>query len=194
MKILFSILGCTFLFCEMLFSQERDVLYVRQAYINSFLDAYVQAYEKKDINFIQFVFSEDAVIITETMELRESGYKLKRHERRDRKYKAMVQSKKEYIARLRNVFEANRGIVLNIADVRIVQHVKFPDVFGVSFFQEWEVSGDGGLEASCPGFVFLCIDFLNDIDNPIIQIKTWQPEKNIEKERDKYNLYDFVIL
>ena len=63
-----------------------------------------------------------------------------------------------------------------------MKHKKYPEIYGVTFKQHWNTT-----RYSDVGYVFLLIDF-QDEENPIIHVRTWQPEKyaNGKKlERDK---------
>jgi len=175
------------------YSDDSEATQAHIHYIQSFLDAYKQAYAKQNLPFIEMVFSEDAIIITETMELLKSTTKPGGRIKKDRKYRTMVEDKKQYLERLKSIFKKG-PILLDMADVKIQQHNRRPYLFGVNFTQAWYSDSQNELEEKYPGYVFLMIDFKNDVDNPIIHVKTWQPVANVEsKELDVYYLYDFQL-
>lgn len=185
-------------FCPLLSSAQalfvNDTLSTRAHvdYILTFLDAYKQAYKNQNLAFIDMVFCEDAVIITESMELQKAKQQVHPKVMKSRKYRSMVDDKKKYIAKVGALL--NRGpILLDMADVKIMQHNKRPYLFGVNFVQELYSDFQVELEEKYPGYVFLMIDFKNDIDNPVIHVKTWQPAGNIQSELDIYYLYDFQL-
>lgn len=166
----------------------------RRQFIENFLATYEAAYEYKEIDYIAHFFSDDALIITETKKLSPVGKELIPSTKKTRPYKSIVENRKEYIKRLRSIFDANKSIKLNIAGKRIRQHAKYPEIYGVNFTQLWmDQHGGNNLESQMPGFVFLMIDFKHGEQTPVIHVRTWQPKDNIEKESDKYFLRDFMI-
>lgn len=167
----------------------------RRMFIDDFLATYEAAYEKKEIEYIEKFFSDDALIITETKKLKPTGSKeIIPSTKKIRPYQTIVENRKEYIRRLKNVFDSNTSIKLSIAGKRIRQHAKYKEIYGVNFAQLWkDQNGGDNLESQMPGFVFLMIDFKHSEQTPTIHVRTWQPKDNIEKEQDKYFLRDFMI-
>ena len=167
----------------------------RRMFIDDFLATYEAAYEKKEIKYIENFFSDDALIITETKKLKPTGSKeIVPSTTKTRPYKTIVENRKEYIRRLKNIFDSNTSVKLNIAGKRVRQHAKYKEIYGVNFSQLWkDQNGGDNLESQMPGFVFLMIDFKHSEQTPIIHVRTWQPKDNIKKESDKYFLRDFMI-
>lgn len=167
----------------------------RRMFIDDFLATYEAAYEKKEIGFIESFFSDDALIITETKKLKPAGSKeIVPSTQKSRPYKTIVENRKEYIRRLRDIFNSNTSIKLSIAGKKVRQHAKYPEIYGINFTQLWkDQNGGDNLESQMPGFVFLMIDFKHSEMTPTIHVRTWQPKDNIEKEQDKYYLRDFMI-
>lgn len=167
----------------------------RRMFIDDFLARYEAAYEKKEIEYIENFFSDDALIITETMKLKPTGIKeTVPSTKKNRPYQTIVEYRKEYIKRLREIFDSNTSIRLSIAKKPYRQHAKYKEIYGVNFSQIWkDQNGGDNLESQMPGFVFLMIDFKHSETTPIIHVRTWQPKDNIEKEQDKYFLRDFMI-
>lgn len=166
----------------------------RRQFIDDFLATYEAAYEKKEIEYISNFFSDDALIITETKKLSPIGKEIVPSTRKTRPYQTIVENRKEYIKRLKGIFDSNVSIKLSIAGKRIRQHAKYPEIYGINFTQLWkDQNGGDNIENQMPGFVFLMIDFKKSEQTPIIHVRTWQPKDNIEKEQDKYFLRDFMI-
>ena len=167
----------------------------RRMFIDDFLATYEAAYEKKEIDYIENFFSDDALIITETKKLKPAGSKeIIPSTQKTRPYQTIVENRKDYIKRLKSIFDSNTSIKLSIAGKRVKQHAKYPEIYGINFTQLWkDQNGGDNLESQMPGFVFLMIDFKKSEQTPIIHVRTWQPKDNIEKEQDKYFLRDFMI-
>ena len=179
-----------------IFNGRNDVsdLRRRQIILN-YVEQFRTAYNTKDLVFLQNVFSDDALIITETKKLKPTGCKETiPSTQKTRPYQSIVENRKEYIRRLKGIFDSNTSIKLSIAGKRIRQHAKYKEIYGVNFTQLWkDQNGGDNLESQMPGFVFLMIDFKHSEQMPTIHVRTWQPKDNIEKEQDKYFLRDFMI-
>ena len=166
----------------------------RRMFIDDFLATYEAAYEKKEIEYIEVFFSTDALIITETKQLNKCGEELIPKTTKKRPYATIVEDKKQYIKRLREIFNKNVKIKLNIAGIRVTQHSLHPEIYGVSFSQMWLDQQNGNnIEDKMPGYIFLMIDFKRNETQPTIHVRTWQPKDNIKSPKDKYNLMDFRI-
>lgn len=173
-------------------SEEKEKRH--RIFIEDFLQEYQSAYEKERIEYISNFFSTDALIITETKQLNRCGEEIVPVSTKKRPYKLIVEDKKQYIKRLKELFEQNIKIKLGISGVRIVQHSLFPEIYGVSFLQLWLDQQNGNnIENQMPGYIFLMIDFKQSELTPIIHVRTWQPKDNIKSPKDKFNLMDFRI-
>lgn len=167
----------------------------RKAFIKNFLNDYKAAYQNEEIDFIRKFFGSDALIITETGNFIPVGQEIAPRSTKSRPYKLLVDNRKSYLDKLDKVFKQNRGINIGISDVLIRKHPKYPDIYGVNFFQIWDDVGDAdNIENRMPGYIFLMLDFRNGEMTPIIHVRTWQPQSNIKKLSDKYSLEDFRII
>lgn len=168
----------------------------RRNFIKDFITYYQEAYEKENISFIESFFSADALIITETKQLSKCGAELAPKTTKKRPYKLIIEDKKTYIKRLKDIFAKNQKIKLSIPkeSLFIHHHPKYDEIYGVSFLQMWTDSHNGSnIEDDMLGYIFLMIDFKKDEKRPTIHVRTWQPKSNITKRTDKYNLMDFKI-
>lgn len=173
--------------------EQRDQRY--RHFIDEFLDTYIAAYEQEQIEYIADFFSTDALIITETKKLLKNGAEAVPRTSKKRPYEQIVEDKKTYINRLREIFAANVKIKLGIADKRVMRHGNYQEIYGISFLQLWkDQNGGDNLESQMPGYIFLMIDFKTHGEmEPIIHVRTWQPKDNIKTPKDKYSLYDFNV-
>lgn len=144
----------------------------RRQIVLDFVENFRTAYNRKDIDFIEKVFSDDALIIT--------GSVIKTQARTTDMLTANLSSEKiqytrrtkaEYVNSLKNVFKANNYINVKFEEVEVSQHTKYPEIYGVTVKQYWNTT-----KYSDVGYVFLMIDF-KDENNPIIHVRTWQPDK-----------------
>ena len=165
-------------------------LFRRQVIID-FVENYRTSYNRKDIKYIESVFSDNALIIT--------GKVIREKPRSDHALMSLgqdkvvyqKQNKQQYIKRLKKVFTRNRYINVLFDEVEVIQHPKHTDIYGVTLKQEWNADRYRDV-----GYVFLMIDFQDEM-NPLIQVRTWQPEKIGERmlARDEvFDLGDFDIV
>jgi len=171
----------------------------RRAYIDQFIETYKKSYELMDIDYIETIFSEDALIITEGNKVEKAkGAQTSQKFRFGNKneYERVIENKEQYLSRLRKIFKDNVRLRLSVANLRKHPHIDYPDIYGVSFLQIWKPMDDSSisLEDNSPGYIFMMIDFKNGEDCPLIHIRTWQPQNHIKGNKDIYNLYDFFIL
>lgn len=170
----------------------------RKMLILSYCDRFRTAYCTKDLPFLQQVFSDDALIITgkvirtKPSEVSPIGTIVEYNR----------QTKKQYLANLANAFRRNKYIDVKFTEVgsggsrgcgAVTQSRQNPNMYGVRLRQEWRSS-----RYSDDGYVFLIWDF-TDEQNPVIHVRTWQPEyldskktQHIE-QNDIFSLSDFSL-
>ena len=178
---------------EIMAQQETPLDYVRRQIIVGFVEDLRTAYNRKDIGFLQQVYGDKALIIT--------GRVVKEKQNSDQVSMTMAnnkvvyirQTKQEYLTNLAGVFKRNRFVNVRFEDIEVVQHPKFDDIYGVTLKQFWHAGAYKDV-----GYLFLLIDF-KDEDHPLVQVRTWQPEKNnigqvITKREDVFHLGSFKIV
>ena len=142
--------------------------------IIDFVENFRTAYNRKDINYIDKIFSEDAIVIT--------GKVIKV---RNRKSDGMIinSEKVVYITSLKRCFKRNKYIDVSFEDIEILKHPISDKIYGVTLKQDWKSS-----TYSDTGYVFLMIDFTDEFE-PCIQVRTWQPEKYNGKPIDREEIF-----
>ncbi|PTN08170.1 hypothetical protein [Mangrovibacterium marinum] len=143
----------------------------RRQVILDFVENFRTAYNRKDLPFLQQIYSDDALIITGKVVKQQTGSDQVFKSLGEEKVIYQTQTKKQYLTNLARVFNNNQYINLNFEEIEITQHPKWDEIYGTSFKQDWNTSN-----YSDTGYVFLMIDF-KDENNPIIHVRTWQPEK-----------------
>jgi hypothetical protein len=169
--------------------EEEDI--DRRIIVLDFVENFRTAYNRKDLRFIETIFSNNAVIITgrEIRQLPNSDRAL-RTLTSTAQFEYQVKTKGEYMTSLKNVFKNNKYINVSFDDIVVVRHPnpKYP-VYGVTLKQDWRSSN-----YSDTGYVFLLIDFENP-KLPVITVRTWQPDKfdGRDLRRDEvFQLGDFI--
>lgn len=167
----------------------------RRQVILDFIEVFRTAYNRKDINYLNQVYSNDALIIT--------GKVLKKKDPKKDQSNLMsslgnvqveyqIQSKEQYIEKLKKTFKRNSYINIKFEDVSVIKHSKRPNIYGVTLKQHWNSS-----TYSDVGWLFLMINFEDSL-NPSIEVRTWQPnmfdDGTRERNRDEvFNLNNFNI-
>lgn len=165
--------------------QDKQLLEI----VLNFVENYRTAYNRKDINFIDKVFSDDALIIVgrylnQKEALPDNLGLNKLSTNKDVSYTRM--NKSQYIRNLRSCFLKNSFVRIEFADFRVQRHPVYEYVFGVQMHQKWRSS-----TYNDDGYLFLIIN-LKDIDEPMIWVRTWQPDKSV-KPAEAFELGDFII-
>lgn len=147
------------------------------------------SYTTKDIDFLEQLFSENALIVVGTVirtaPQKETGYLP------PAQVKYNVKSKREYLDRLKQVFKANKNIELKFSDFQIMRHPTVPGLYGVSLRQGYTSD-----LYSDDGYLFLLWDF-RDETAPKIHVRTWQPgmldERTPLPEESVFNIRNFNL-
>lgn len=161
--------------------------------ILDYVEQFRTAYNRKDIDFLDNVFSDDALIITGKVVRRKPGDRaavLK--ETPDIVY--TQQRKHEYIEKLRTkVFPAAKYIQVTFTDIKVSKHPSVDGYYGVMLRQGYKSSN-----YSDDGYLFMIWDF-RDESHPQIHVRTWQPYwlddgKTQRLSEDKvFNINSFTI-
>ncbi len=143
--------------------------------IVNFLENYRTAFALKELDYIESIFDDDAVIVvghvTKRLEkVRGSGDAMGFASKEQVTY--ATKSKSEYLEQLRRCFGSQEFINLRFSDTDIERSGVGGDTFAIQLRQDYvsQTYGD-------QGYLFLFMDF-NDIEKPQIHVRTWQPERN----------------
>ena len=160
----------------------------RRTTILSFVENYRSFYDEKDINSIDRVFSDDAIIITGTVQQVPDWSRDQRNWKEQISWKQ--QSKPQYLTSLAANFKRNKYIKVTFSDVEVVRHPANPNYYGVTLHQHWKSS-----TYEDDGYILLVWEF-RDGEDPIIHYRTWQPDRigsgSISKD-EIINIMDFNI-
>lgn len=157
----------------------------RRQLILDYVEQFRTAYNQKDINFLNQVFSDDALIITGKVITTKHAEGFT-----SQKIQYNKQSKEQYIKNLRGVFARNSYIKVTFDEIEVMRHPVNPNFYGVTLLQGW-TSG----KYHDDGYLFLLWDF-TDEKAPQIHVRTWQPDKIGGKPLPKdevFSLSDFDI-
>lgn len=147
-----------------------------RAALMAFLENYKTAYALKRREYIRNLFDDDAVIIVGNV-LRKAPQQLTKDmggvqignadvTRRNR------YTKDQYLSNLNRCFDNNEFINIRFADNDVRKMGKGGELYAIQISQDYYSSTYGD-----KGYLFLMVD-INDPANPIIKVRTWQPEKD----------------
>lgn len=155
----------------------------RRQIIADFVEEYRTAWIAKDIDYLDKIFNENALIITGTVIQSKTtdGVKL------PDKIRYNVKSKQEYMASLKNIFkDTTLSIRIIFDDIEIVAHPNplYRNYYGVTLRQVYaSYSRTKGTHYGDKGYVFLLWKFpeKGTDEMPQIWARTWQREKDLDK-------------
>ncbi len=154
-----------------------------------FIEIFRTAYNRKDIEYLRRVYSDDALIIVgKVVKVKpDMPDMLASSSLSQDQIKFIRLSKAEYIDRLENkVFKQNDFIKVNFSEMELRRHPSRNYIYGVTLKQDWHTS-----TYSDEGYLFLMIDFHNQ-EKPLIHVRSWQPEKF--SDGSLINLGDFEVI
>lgn len=142
---------------------------VRNVLIN-FLESYKTAYALKRYDYINSIFSDDALIITGSVLKHTVSNEGQAMSKQAVKYTR--QTKSEYMKKLQHIFRSSEFINLRFADNQVRKSGVGGEIYGIQIKQDYFSSSYGDT-----GYLFLMVD-LNNPKEPVIHVRTWQPEKD----------------
>lgn len=157
----------------------------RRQMILDYVEQFRTAYNQKDINFLNQVYSDDALIITGKVitQKQPEGFMTQ-------KIRYNKQSKQQYLTNLNKVFKLTKYLHVSFDEIEVMRHPTNPKFYGVTLHQGWSSN-----TYHDEGYLFLLWDFRNE-NAPEIHVRTWQPDKIEGKPlaRDEvFSLSDFDI-
>lgn len=149
----------------------------RRRMIIDWCEQFEKAYCDRDINFMEDVFSDDALIITGRLTRERTKSDIGGPE-----VTFTTRSKKEYLDNLKNIFKNKTRLKVTFDDYRVARHPTLSQWYGVTLHQSWKSTGYND-----EGTVFLLWDF-TDEDRPKIHVRTWEPTDNCSFSVTDFNL------
>ncbi len=141
--------------------------------IIKFIEKYRTAYLTRDLETVDMMFAEGALILI--------GRKIQRRTLSDDRiqyqtfsnepdYNYLLLTKERYLRRQQRVFESQADICLNFGSFDIVKKNNAPGVYGMEMRQSYNST-----TYADEGYLFLLIDFTEQ--NPLIYVPAWQPNE-----------------
>jgi hypothetical protein len=176
-------------------NQYREILYgtsdaidqSRREIISYFLENLRTAYVKKDISYIEKLYSDKALIIVgkviKTVDIPNDSFQ-KTFTSEQIEYQ--VKTKAEYLASLQQVFSSISYLRLDFKKIQVIKHRKYKNFYGIRLQQTWESSNYND-----DGYLFLLVQF-KDNEDPLIWVRTWQDVKDTPAGNE-FDLHNFTI-
>ncbi len=149
----------------------------KQMIILQYVERFRTAYNQRDIETIEKMFSDDALIITGRVVMQKQS----EMQPAQAKVEYTKQNKQQYILNLKKAFHRNKWIDVKFSQIGddsrtsgcagITRSKVDPTKYGIRLRQEWRSSN-----YSDEGYLFLLWEFPEDGGDPIIHVRTWQPE------------------
>ena len=157
--------------------------------VASFLENYKTAFALKRLDYIENLFSDEAVIIVGHILKKKpySGENNKYIENEEVKYNRLT--KEEYINNLRTSFKSNEYINIRFTDNEVTKSQVGGELYGIQIHQDYCSSSYGDT-----GYLFLLVD-INNPKQPTIFVRTWQPNRDPRlhadygKDDPEYGIY-----
>ena len=158
----------------------------RRQVILDYTERFRTAYNQKDIQFMEQIFSDDALIITGQVIKQKpiDGITL------PDKIIYKKYTKYEYLVNLRRSFAQKGYIRVTFDEIKVLRHPTDPTIYGVTLHQGYTSSNYHD-----DGYLFILWDFSDELQ-PQILVRTWQPDSfNGGKlpEEEVFSLDDFDI-
>ena len=157
--------------------------YSKIAIIN-FIENYQTAYALERLDYLKDIFSDNALIIVgrivtpaHTIENKYIPPKIER----------VKLSKDQYMKNLEGVFKNQEYVNLKFSDISIMKQPKqdAKEIYGIAMQQDYFSASYGDR-----GYLFLIVD-LNNPNEPVIHVRTWQEEKYFDDDIGVYGFKDF---
>jgi len=169
-------------FVKLLQQGQDEIDAENRHHILTFVENFRTAYNRKDLDYITNVFSDQALIIVGRV-IENTG----EESAFEKQVEYLKYSKTEYVDRLGRIFAQNNWIDVGFSEIEILRHPKHPEIYGVSLTQYYNSTN-----YSDEGYLFLLIDFKNR-DKPKIHVRTWQPTDAVTSAEMAFSLGDMEI-
>lgn len=165
--------------------------FVQRQQILQTVEFFRTAYNRKDLEYIERIFSDDALIIVgnvvkERPDLPSQDGRLANSLLGQKRIEFIRRSKGEYVDALRSVFLRSDFLRVDFDSLQVVRDLQDEALYGITLKQQWQSSS-----YSDTGYVFLLMDFV-DPDQPLIHVRSWQPERF--DDGSTITLQDFEII
>jgi hypothetical protein len=160
---------------DIMSKDDRFATAAEKLQIVSFMEYYKTAYCLKQLDYINSLFAENALIIIGKILKEDPMTDISKHQAAVKdKVKYTKLSKSEYVEQLRHVFRSNEYVNIKFDSSEIRKVGGDSRIYGIQIKQNYYSTNYAD-----EGYLFLMMD-LGDPKNPRIYVRSWQPEKNAD--------------
>jgi len=138
-----------------------------------FVEKYRTAFLTRDIDFLEKVFSEEALIIVGKITPRkniENKFVYSELSEKQPSFEQIIYTKKQYLEKQRKNFASLKDIHIGYGGIKVLRKNDIDGVYGLSLRQSYSSTN-----YSDEGYLFLLIDFRDNL--PTIYVRSWQPNE-----------------
>jgi len=143
--------------------------------IFDFIEKLRTAYNCKDINYLENIYSNNALIINAVKktirQVENTNSVINSINLQSYGYDYQIRTKREYLDKLALVFKKNRFVNISFDSVRVEAHPGYSNLYGVTLYQKWNAS-----LYRDEGFLYLMIDCRKEYEMMIF-VRAWAPEQ-----------------
>lgn len=155
--------------------REGEILqdFAQRQQILQFIELYRTAHNRKDIDFLEKVYSDSALfLIGKVLKVnRDIPDMLEQSNMSDERVVIIRKNKTQYVSALRKVFANNEYLEVKFDEIEIFRHPVRKKVYGITLKQRWKSTS-----YSDEGYLFLMMD-LTDEELPKIHVRSWQQDR-----------------
>lgn len=150
----------------------------------SFLESYKTAYALRRLDYLDKIFSNDALIITGSVVSSAGFGELKPKQLQHVKYTR--QTKAQYLKNLQRTMMSNEFINIHFAE-NTVKKSTGKEIYGIQIKQDYFSSSYGDT-----GYLFLLLD-LTEPKQPTVKVRAWQPDLDPTIPDGRLDISDFIF-
>jgi hypothetical protein len=145
--------------------------------IIKFMERYRTAYMTRNMEMLNQMFADEAVIIVGRVMnkgVQNKSYDYVQTDENQPKIEYLKYTKDEYLKKQKQVFDVHKDIYLGFTNFQIMRKNNAKGVYGISMRQNYNASNYAD-----EGYLFLLVDF--NEEKPQIYVRSWQPQEWVEQ-------------
>jgi len=145
--------------------------------IIKFMERYRTAYMTRNMDMLNQMFADEAVIIVGRVldkGVQNKNYDYVQTAEDQPKIDYLKYTKEEYLKKQKQVFDVHKDIYLGFTNFQIMRKNNAKGVYGISMRQNYNASNYAD-----EGYLFLLVDF--NEEKPQIYVRSWQPQEWVEQ-------------
>jgi len=145
--------------------------------IIKFMERYRTAYMTRNMDMLNQMFADEAVIIVGRIlnkGIQNKNYDYIQTAEDQPRIDYLKYTKREYLKKQKQVFDVHKDIYLGFTNFQIMRKNNSKGVYGISMRQNYNATNYAD-----EGYLFLLVDF--NEEKPQIYVRSWQPQEWVEQ-------------